>query len=503
MNKRIVNIVDFVRGTEPRDPTSDLFLPTKMQMEIAKAERIPTTFLLQYDAMLRDDFRSLFLKEKAPYIEIGVWLENCRELIEKIGLKWNGRPGYDWDWYANVGFLEGYTTSQRKKIIDEVFGYFFSIFGYYPRVVGSWILDVSSIKYMVERYDVKGFCICREQYAVDAYTLWGGFYNGGYYPSKNNMLCPAQSKENQINAPIFRMLGIDPIYGYDEWKYLGDEAPHEGCFTLEPAWYSGQNNDIVDWYLKEYFSRDCLSFSHLTTGQENSFFWPNMEKGYRMQIEKLKKLADKGHIVFGTLLETSINFASAYKSTPPQTLMALSSWAKRDHKSIWYNSKFYRSNLFLNGKSLYFRDIRIFNDQYKERYINRRLKKWDATYDNLPVVDSRIWSENGNECALKIENDAKDVSTKVDGDNLEVDVTFSNGKKGKIIFFEKKIKFIGCGSLIFALGELTKTDIVSIKNNMINYSHRNFRYSLATNAEIIKKGNQLEFISSRDIELYF
>ena len=130
MNKRIVNIVNFVRGIEPRDPTSDLFLPTKMQMEIAKAERIPTTFLLQYDAMLRDDFRSLFLKEKAPYIEIGVWLENCRELIEKIGLKWKGRPGYDWDWYANVGFLEGYTTSQRKKIIDEVFGYFFSIFDF-------------------------------------------------------------------------------------------------------------------------------------------------------------------------------------------------------------------------------------------------------------------------------------------------------------------------------------------------------------------------------------
>ena len=68
MNKRIVNIVNFVRGIEPRDPTSDLFLPTKMQMEITKAERIPTTFLLQYDAMLRDDFRSLFIKEKAPYI---------------------------------------------------------------------------------------------------------------------------------------------------------------------------------------------------------------------------------------------------------------------------------------------------------------------------------------------------------------------------------------------------------------------------------------------------
>lgn len=44
-------------------------------------------------------------------MELGVWLENCRDLIEAIGLKWRGREGYDWDWSVNVGFLESYSPA--------------------------------------------------------------------------------------------------------------------------------------------------------------------------------------------------------------------------------------------------------------------------------------------------------------------------------------------------------------------------------------------------------
>ena len=121
--------------------------------------------------------------------------------------------------------------------IDEVFAAFAAHFGYYPQVAGSWLLDAHSIAYMSEQYHVKAFCICREQYAVDAYTLWGGYYSGGYYPSKNNMLCPASRAENTISTPVFRMLGIDPIYGYDEQtNHAGFE---QGCCTMEPVWSSG------------------------------------------------------------------------------------------------------------------------------------------------------------------------------------------------------------------------------------------------------------------------
>ena len=39
--------------------------------------------------------------------------------------------------------------------------------------------------------------------------------------------------------------------------------------------------------------------------------------------------------------------------------------------------------------------------------MERPCEAWDAIYDNLPVVDSRIWSKDGKDCALTFETAAK------------------------------------------------------------------------------------------------
>ena len=112
--KQIMNIVNFVRGIEPRWEM-DLYTPVVEQIKYNQKYNIPNTFLLQYDAMRREDFRELFLRKQDENMELGVWLENCRELIENVGLTWRGREGYDWDWFVNVGFLEGYTPAERDS----------------------------------------------------------------------------------------------------------------------------------------------------------------------------------------------------------------------------------------------------------------------------------------------------------------------------------------------------------------------------------------------------
>ena len=43
---------------------------------------------------------------------------------------------------------------------------------------------------------------------------------------------PAQTEEGQIPVPIFRMLGSDPIYQYDDG--LGQER--QGVISLEPVY---------------------------------------------------------------------------------------------------------------------------------------------------------------------------------------------------------------------------------------------------------------------------
>jgi len=471
MNKKIVNIVNFVRGCEPRKYI-DLYTPVVEEIRIGEEFGLKQTFLLQYDAMIRDDFKELFIKNNNPLIKLGLWFEMNRILAEKLGIPWNGRPGFDWDWYVNPGFLPAYTISQRERIIDEVFETFFATFGYMPKVAGSWLLDAHSMAYMSDKYNVEAFCICREQFAVDAYTLWGGYYNGAYYPSRKNMLCPAQSEENTIKTPVFRMLGIDPIYGYDEKKY---NPSLTGCYTMEPVWEGGKNSEIMDWFFSEYYGNPCVSLAHCTTGQENSFGWDKIRDGFILQLEKLKKLQDKNIISIEFLEESGRDFIDTYRETPPSALSALSDWSKNGHQSVWYSSKYYRANLFLDKDKLIFRDIHKFEDNYPETYLETSCLTWNARYENLPVVDSRLWTTENVACELSFSKKVKNISLRENDLKLFADIDFYDGSCGFVMFTENGITISGC-DLCFVLGNPDSN--ISIENNKIAYSRNGYEYAV-------------------------
>jgi hypothetical protein len=132
--------------------------------------------------------------------------------LKRPVLKWRG--DHEWDSAANVGFSPGYTPAERRQLVDVYMADFKAIFGYYPRTVGSWYIDEVTLAYMVERYGIVASCNCKDQIGTDGYTLWGGYWNQAYYPSRLNAYMPAQTQAGQINVPIFRMLGSDPIYQY-------------------------------------------------------------------------------------------------------------------------------------------------------------------------------------------------------------------------------------------------------------------------------------------------
>lgn len=482
MKKQIMNVVNFVRGIEPRWET-DLYTPVVKEIEVNKKHLIPATFLLQYDAMMRDEFIQLFKKEKSDILETGVWLENCRALIEKIGLQWRGREGYDWDWHVNVGFLQGYECKQREMIIDEVFRLYRELFGEFPKVVGSWLLDSHSMLYMSEKYQIKAFCVCREQYGVDAYTLWGGYSNGGYYASKNNMICPAQTEKMQISTPVFRMLGVDPIYSYDENKYAKNDI---NVWTLEPGWHSGKNPQVVDWYFDTYYKTPCLAFSHATTGQENSFSWDMLKDGYCMQIEKLAKLREEGVLSLEKLGDTGEAFKKAYKVSPPQAQVALTDWEGNGIKTVWYNCRYYRANLFLKDGELFFRDLQKYDEKYKERYLTTACESWSATYDVLPLLDSRFWSGNESACRLLVDGKVKDIAVKEENEtDLSVFVDFEDGRKGKILFKEGYVVFEKV-SLFYEIGTPQNCDIHT-EGNVFLYTYNKYTYKIKVEGEVVSQ----------------
>lgn len=474
MAKNVMNLVNFVRGCEPRRP-KDLYTPVREEIRINRENGLKSTFLLQYDALIRPDFQELLLRERGDDMELGLWFEMCRPLTEAVGIEWRGRPGFDWDWYVDPGFLPAYTPKQREGLIDEVFRKFREVFGYYPRVAGSWILDAHSMAYMSDKYGMDAFCICREQYAVDAYTLWGGYYSGGYYPSRRNMLCPAQTREMQIDTPVFRMLGIDPIYGYDEDKHMPSIG---GCYTMEPCWPCGKNRDVMEWYFRSYYTNPSLALSHATTGQENSFGWDRIEEGYRLQVEIMKQYIAEGKLCVETLGETGAAFRKKYEKTPASALSALEDWSKNGLQSVWFSCVNYRANLFYKEGKLFFRDMQCFNEQVTEPYFDSPCRQWQATYGNLPLVDNRLWSEPENEAALFLSEPVAKMEKvrELPQGELEVQIRFADDHTGAILFTPGQIIFRNCGAMQWNFGK--GTILRSVGTNRMKFQSNNLTYEL-------------------------
>lgn len=442
MMKNIVNIINFVRGVEPReDRNIDLVKPVEEQIQLLRENHLRGTFLLQYDALMNETFVQL-MKSCADICEIGIWLEVVQPQVENIGETWNGR--YSWDWYNDVGFLIGYEPQIRLRLIDEIMSKFYYIFGCYPRSVGAWHIDAVSLAYLETKYQIKACCICRDQVGSDGYTMQGGYYNQAYYPSKKNSFCPAQKRENQISVPVFRMLGSDPIYEYDHqvihYKDILNRTP-----TLEPIGLGGVER-WCDWFFGEIFDGTGLVFQYTQAGQENSFGWSGMCKGLLYQHALIRKLAKQKKIEVMTLGESGEWYQEHFGVTPAATYTAKNDFAGLGYRSVWYSSRYYRTNVMFDHGSVRFRDLYVFDEKYEEKYLRNRCSTHSCEYRNLPVMDGALYTnaQNGEPAGIYF----MDGENKIIWDQFEYSeqnhiakIGLKSGKNSaEITFYEKSIE---------------------------------------------------------------
>jgi hypothetical protein len=318
-------------------------------------------------------------------------------LVEKAGLKWRGR--YPWDWHANVGFVTGYMPVERERLIDVYMTDFKRIFGYYPASVGSWFIDAHSLRYMYEKYHIAASCNCKDQYGTDGYTLWGGYWNQAYYPSRTNSYMPAQHASAQIPVPVFRMLGSDPIRQYDNG--LGDSR--QGVVTLEPVYsFGGGDSTWVRWFLSAFTSGSGLGFNYTQAGQENSFTWNAMAKGLEMQFPLIARLRDQHKVRIETLAASGRWFRAKYPVTPATTFTVGQDIAGGDKRTIWYDSRFYRINILWEGGRLRIRDVHLFDERFPSVYETAAVDSTDCRLFTLPFVDGYVWSKPGQLAGLRL-----------------------------------------------------------------------------------------------------
>ena len=387
MNNNVINFINFIRGCEPRREM-DLLQPVKDEMALAVKHGLPVTWLFQYDALRKEEFVN-FVKENMPVThECGMWLEIVQENVEKAGLPWRGR--FPWDWHADCGFSIGYTQSERKLLADVMMKEFHRHFGHYPSSVGCWFVDAFMLTYLHETYGVSGACICRDQTGNDGYTLWGGYWANGYYPTRKNIYMPASSPEQQLDVPVFRMLGSDPLEQYDRCLLPGWDS----VCTMEPFYPDfGGNPQWVDWFLKENFNSPNFAMSYIQIGQENSFGSPSIVPGLTMQCEKVAALRDAGKITVETLGETAARFRREHRSTPVSANITLQDMPGKNRQGIWYLSKFQRLNIVRQEDgSLELRDWHIFHEDLPETHLEKVCTTCNCSYLTPPVVDSLNWA---------------------------------------------------------------------------------------------------------------
>ena len=397
---KIVNIVNFIRLLEPRDAAISeevLYQTVVKQVKMMRKYKLGGTFLLQYDALIDNRYQILLKNLSKDSFEIGAWWELPQPLIEKAGLKWRGR--YPWDWRADVGFSTGYTPAEREKIADVYMNDFKKIFGYYPKSVASWFIDAHTLNYLSEKYKIIASANCKDQLGTDGYTLWGGYWNQAYYPSKINTYMPAQNEKNQIPVPIFRMLGSDPVRQYDD---NGNGSNGQGVVTLEPVYkFGGGDADWVNWYFKEFVEGHDMEYAYVQAGQENSFTWDAMAKGFELQMPLIAALRNEHKIKVETLAASGEWFKQHYKITPATSVTVNNDINGSNKKTVWFNSRFYRFNLLWQDGNLRFRDIHLFNENFPSAYTNNKAGSNDCTFFTLPFVDGYRWSEKGKPAALR------------------------------------------------------------------------------------------------------
>ncbi|HKG05033.1 MAG TPA: hypothetical protein VKB19_01175, partial [Pedobacter sp.] len=342
---------------------------------------------------------------------------------------------------------------------------------------------------------------CKDQVGTDGYTLWGGYWNQAYYPSRINSYMPAQNEKNQLPVPVFRMLGSDPIRQYDH----GLGSDRQGVITLEPVYpAAGGDEAWVKWFFKQLVEGEAMEFGYAQAGQENSFTWNGMSKGFEIQMPLIASLRDQKKIRVETLLESGKWFRKRYKITPATSVTVNEDLDNSDRKTVWFNSRFYRTNLLWENGKLNIRDIHLFDETFPSVYTENKATSNECSFFTLPFVDGYIWSKPNEIAGLRFKTLIDGTEVSIEGGNptikslspgkLRVTWPLTNINGSMIIDMDEKqmnIRLEGYASAEWFLDLTTAKQAIlpflNVEANKISCSFENKEYGVTALAGSFEK----------------
>ena len=155
-------------------------------------------------------------------------------------------------------------------------------------------------------------------------------------------------------------------------------------------------------------------------------------------------------------------------------------------EAFWYNCKNYRCGVIIEKDKLIIRDIYKFDEHYKEAHYSTPETENATVYDNLPVVDSVLQSDDlkGGEtrCGMFFDGSVSDLEISGDSDEMIISAKLDN-EKIRIKFSPERIDICGSVKILYKYRELKNTKIKHEKDGF-SFVHNGFEYFVPIGADM-------------------
>jgi hypothetical protein len=323
---------DLTRSTVLQE-SLDIF---RTQQQIAHANGLRTTIQMTY--------ASLFNTEA-----VGIALEHHKQFGDEIGSTFLGIQCAEFreKFKSKELAIWLFSLEDKRKIVDEVFGKFHEVFGFFPTSTGSYYMDAELVNYIKEKYPMVKAAVatCWEEGPKaywNANNSWYTLLDGGpwnpWIPSKRNIHCIASDEADDIGIVAIPHLSRDLMAVFDgPGSYYGTHPQN----ILRGLVYEDKElpyfKNIVDQYRSMTKYNRGYSYNMMYVGPG----W--MSKGGRWESDYafLLKSFEDGMAYYGELKKqgqlqdlTMSEFADVYRQNRPYTRPECTLW-----KDILYGSR--------------------------------------------------------------------------------------------------------------------------------------------------------------------
>ena len=257
-----------------------------------------------------------------------------------------------------------FSMEDKKKIVNDVFGKFYEIFGFYPESTGSYYMDADLTNYIKETYpSVKcAVATCWEEGPKAYHTCnnsWYTLFDGGpwapWIPSKQNTHAPAADETEDSGIVAIPHLSRDLLACYDgNGSNFGTHPQNvlRGMIYDSQTWEYPYLYNLIDQYRAQSKYNNGYSYNMMFVGPG----WMNKMGRWEAPYELLLKSYSDGCRYYGDLKKegklidmTMSEFADYYRQKKTYTEPECALWRDilygSDKQVFWYTDPYMRAGV--------------------------------------------------------------------------------------------------------------------------------------------------------------